>query len=340
MVRNKNVYKYDEVKRAEHMAVRESVGWYYWTHQLMEVTGKDAAAFLDRLCANPVTNLAVGRDRYTTILNESGEIIDDVVVLRLEDEKFWVSTLFVIKLGAWFDTHKGDADVQYTNVSKAWDMYAVQGPKARELVSAVAEQSVVELKFFAIMDNTVDGIPVKINRGGFTGEKWGYEIYIAPEQAEILEAKLQEQAEALGGRQVVDFQVMALSLPTEAGFYYMRDLMHTNPYEVGLDRGIKFDREFVGKDALLKIKEAGPAHEMLGFTVAEADNGITHKAFGGPGDPVLLDGEEVGRVSKITYSYIKDICIGYLLAQKGVLQAGDWVSIHGVKAVICEKPFI
>lgn len=339
-MRNRNVYKYDDIKRTEHMAVRESVGWYYWTHQIMEVTGKDAAAFLDRICANPVANLAVGRDRYTTLLNESGEIIDDVVVLRLEEEKFWVSTLFVIKLGAWFDAHRGDAEVAYTNVTTSWDMYAVQGPKTKELVNALADQKVDELRFFAIADNTIDGVPVKINRGGFTGEKWGYEIYIAPEHREALEDKLRVQAEALGGREVVDFQVMVLSLPTEAGFYYMRDLMHTNPCEVGLERGIKFDREFIGKEALLKIQEEGPAREMLGFTVSEADNAITQKAFGGPGDPVLLNGEEVGRVSKITYSYVKDICIGYILAQKGVLHTGDRVCIHGTEAVICEKPFI
>lgn len=93
----KNVYKYDEMKRSEHMAVRSSVGWYYWTHQLLEVTGSDAAAFLDKMCANPIANLAVGRERYTTMLNEQGQIVDDVVVIRLQEETFWVSTLFIKK---------------------------------------------------------------------------------------------------------------------------------------------------------------------------------------------------------------------------------------------------
>ncbi len=83
---NKNVYKYDEMKRKEHMAVRETVGWYYWTHQLLEVNGPDAAAFLDRLYANPIGNLKVGRERYTTMLNEEAEIIDDVVIFRLEEK--------------------------------------------------------------------------------------------------------------------------------------------------------------------------------------------------------------------------------------------------------------
>ena len=85
----KNIYKYDDMKRSEHMAVRNTAGWYLWTHELMEVRGADAAAFLDYVCANPIANLAVGRERYTTMLDESAEIIDDVVVFRMAEELFW-----------------------------------------------------------------------------------------------------------------------------------------------------------------------------------------------------------------------------------------------------------
>ena len=101
-----NVYKYDEMKRAEHMAVRTTVGWYLWTHNILEVTGRDAAAFLDKIYANPIANLKLGRARYTTMLNEKAEILDDVVVFRLDEEKFWISTLFVDKLIAWLDLNK------------------------------------------------------------------------------------------------------------------------------------------------------------------------------------------------------------------------------------------
>jgi len=66
----KNIFAHDEMKRAEHMAVRESVGWYYFTHQLIEVTGADATAFLDYIYPNRIDNLAVGRDRYTVMLND------------------------------------------------------------------------------------------------------------------------------------------------------------------------------------------------------------------------------------------------------------------------------
>lgn len=336
----KNIYKYDEMKRAEHMAVRTNVGWYLWTHQLVEVKGPDSAAFLDKLCAKPIGNLAVGRERYTTILNEQAEIIDDVVVFHVEGQVFWVSTLFANKLMAWMGQHSEGFQVEYAHITDQYHMYAVQGPKSKDMVNALVKNSVDDLKFFSFCDNEIDGIPVKINRAGFTGEKLGYEIYAAADQADAMEAKLKAVGDKFGAVEVTEFQVMAWTLPTEAGFYYMRDLNHTNPFEVGLDKGIDWEKDFIGKEALLKIKEDGPAREMLGFTVDEADIYIRSKHLGGPGEPVVVDGKEVGRVVKVVYSYVQDKNNGYLIAKKGALKAGDKVKLHGYEAVITEKNFL
>lgn len=335
-----NVYKYDEMKRSEHMAVRQTVGWYFFTHQLLEVTGTDAVVFLDRVMANPIANLQIGRARYTTMLNENGQILDDVVVFRMEQEKFWVSTLFVNKLIAWLDKNKGSYCVSYQDITKDLEMFAVQGPRSRDMINSLVAEPVDNQKFFSIRDNTIDGVPVKISRAGFTGEKFGYEIYIAPEHYDWLQQKLAQAAKPLDGKEVTEFQVMTMTLPAEKGFYYMRDLMYTNPLEVGLDKGIGWDKKFIGKEALLKIKEAGPARQMVGFTVEEADVHINHKCFGGPGDVVLKDGMPVGNVSKFTYSYVKDINIGYALVETGSLQFGDTVTINGYQAVITDKVFI
>lgn len=337
---NQNVYKYDDMKRAEHMAVRETVGWYYFTHQLMEVTGPDATAFLDKMVANPIANLGVHRDRYTTMLDHQGNIFDDVVVMRLGEERYWVSTLYVQKMKYWFDANKGDLDVTYEDVTKQYEMFSVQGPKSKELLNNILENNVDDMKFFSTAENVLDGIPCPINRGGFTGEKLGYEIYVAPEYYEAVNEKLRPAAKALGGREVTEFQVMVLTLPAEKGFYLMRDLLHRNPFEVGLDRGIGWDKEFVGKEALMAIREAGAAYEMLGFTVEKADVQISHKCFGGPGEAVMLGDVEIGRVSKFTYSYVLEKNIGYALVRKGSVAKGDHVCIHGEDAVICDKVFI
>ena len=336
----KNIFKYDDMKRAEHMAVRSTVGWYFWTHQLLEITGPDVTAFLEHMFAGNVSRLAVGRDRYTTMLDENGQIIDDVVIMRRSENVYWVSTLFATKTDDWWYFHQGDYDVEWTEITDDWAMYAVQGPKSRALLEQLTKDSVADLKFFAQMETEIQGIPCLINRGGFTGEKLGYEIYVSPEHAEALEALLSPAAQALGGREVTEFQVMAWTLPTEAGFYYMRDLAHTNPLEVGLDKGIDWDKDFIGKSALEKIKAEGAAREMLGFEVPESDIYIQSKQYGGPGQAVILDGEEIGRVSKLVYSYVKETNIGYILAKKGVLKPGDHLKIHGYEAVITEKNWL
>jgi len=336
----KNIFKYDDMKRSEHMAVRTAVGWYFWTHQLLEITGPDVTAFLEYMFPNNIGSLAVGRDRYTTMLNEQGEIIDDVVIMRMDEDRYWVSTLFASKTDDWWYYHQGDYDVDWSEITDEWEMYAVQGPKSKEVVESLVRDSISGLKFFAHMDTEIQGIPCMINRGGFSGEKLGYEIYVHPEDCDALEAVLKPAVEKAGGKQVTEFQVMAWTLPTEANFYYMRDLSHTNPFEVGLEKNIKWDKEFVGKEALLKVKEEGPKREMVGFEVPEADIYIRSKQYGGPGEPVYLDGEEVGRVSKMVYSYVREVNNGYILAEKGKLHIGDKIKIHGYDAVITEKNWL
>lgn len=337
---NQNVYKYDDMKRKEHMAVRKTVGWYLWTHQLLEVTGEHAAEFLDKIFVNPIATLKVGRERYTTMLNEQAEIIDDVVVIRLEEQKFWISTLFITALTAWLNQHKEDYHVCFKNITEQYHMYAIQGPNAKDMINAMAKENIDEQKFFSIRDNKIGDMPVKINRAGFTGEKWGYEIYVAAEKAQELEDILRKVGSAFDAVEVTEFQIMAWALPTEAGFYYMRDLMHTNPLEVGLDKGIDWDKVFIGRDALLEIKKTGAKREMFGITVDEADVFISTKSLGGPGSPVFYQEEEIGRVSKFTYSYLLEKNIGYVLVEKGKVNPGDVVKVKTYDAVITEKAFL
>ncbi|SHN60121.1 aminomethyltransferase family protein [Desulfitobacterium chlororespirans] len=335
----KNVYKDDAAKREQHEAVRNKVGWYHFTHQLLEVTGEDATAFLDRIHANPIATLKVGSERYTTILNEDGVIIDDVVVFRLEENKYWISTLYVNKLVKWLDAYKGESKVEYRNITGAWAMYAVQGPLSKELLNCFLAEKIDDQKFFTIRDNKIGDVLVKVNRAGFAGEKVGYEIYIAPEKAALVEAKLEECGKAFGAVRVTEFQLMVWTLPAEKGFYLMCDLNGTNPLEVGLERGIDWNKDFIGKEALVKVKEEGPKRRMLGFTVDEEDMHIETRSLGSSGAPILLDGEEVGRVRKLTYGYTVGKNIGYALVDSGKANIGDKVIINGFEATLTDKVF-
>ena len=339
---NKNIFAHDEWKRAEHMAVRECVGYYLFTHQLMEVTGEDACRFLDYMYPNRIDTLAVGRDRYTTMLNDNGEIIDDVVIMRLDEDRYWVSTLYGTQADDWFYFHSEDFDVDTCEITEDWHMFSVQGPKSPEVMNSILAGGVDDLKFFMNRSDEIDGIEVIVNRGGFTGEKFGYEVYCAADDADAVQDAIDKAVTAAGGREITEFQVFAWTLPTEAGFYYMRDLAHTNPFEVGLEKNINWDKDFIGKEALLKFKENGPAREIIGFEVCDENEDfyIRSKQYGGPGEPVFIDDEEVGRVSKLVYSYVKNVNNGYILAVRDRLHVGDRIRIHGYDCVITEKNWL
>ncbi len=335
----KNVYKYDEMKRSEHMAVRKTAGWYLYTHQLIEVKGADAAAFLDYLHTGKISSLAVSRARYTPMLDEKARILDDVVIFRMAEEVFWVSTLYTKKDLPWYDAHKGEFRVEYRDITREWDMYSVQGPRSLDMVNELVDQPVDGLKFFQILDNSIGGVPVKVNRGGFTGEKLGYEVYIAPEHTRLVVEKLREISPKYDAKQVTDIQISVWTLPTEKGYYLMSDIGWANPYEVGMTRGIDWEKEFVGKEALLKIKEEGAKRTLYGFTVDEEDIFIPARNIGGPGTPVMKDGEEIGRVTKVTYSYVLDKNIGTMIIDNDKAGIGDKVMLHGFEAEICDKVF-
>ena len=340
----KNIFKNDEWKRSEHMAVRECVGYYLFTHQLMEVTGEEASKFLDYVFPNNIATLAVGRDRYTTMLNEDGEIIDDVVVMRMDEDRYWVSTLYGTKADDWFYYKSEGYDVETYEITEDWHMFSIQGPKSKEVLNSILSNGVDDLKFFQNRTDEINGIEVIVNRAGFTGEKFGYEIYCGVDDADDVQDAIDRAVKEAGGKEVTEFQVFAWTLPTEAGFYYMRDLAHTNPFEVGLEKHINWEKDFIGKEALLKIKENGPEREMLGFEVIDENEDfyIRAKQYGGPGEPIFIDGEEeeIGRVSKMVYSYVRNVNNGYMLVKKGKLHLGDKFRIHGYECVVTEKNWL
>ena len=115
------LFKNDAKARAQHQAVRENAGWYRWTHDLVKVTGKDSTAFLDWLFVNTVGKAAVGRSKYTTMLNEDGRIIDDTIVMHMGEDTWWVSTLYAPQFIKWADAHKGSYDVAYEDITKTMD---------------------------------------------------------------------------------------------------------------------------------------------------------------------------------------------------------------------------
>ena len=325
--------KNDVLRRKEHEAVRKGVGYYDFTHQVLDVKGRDAATFLDKVFVNDIKNMKEGHALYTTMLNEDGKIIDDVIVFRLEEKKFLISTLYIDKMIKWFDKFKDGCDLDYKDITSKLTMFAIQGPKSKDLVNKIVDKDISSMKFFTIDENTVGDLDIMVARAGFTGEL-GYELYVESDKKEKLEEKIKKAGEEFGLVNITT-DVIIGSLPGEKGYVLMSDLEGTNPLEVGYGFTVHWDSNFIGKDALLKAKE-DVKRDLFGF---ELDGEAEVEA----GDPVFCDGKEIGKVTKFTYGYTLEKFIGYCLIEKDLAVEGKVVEIKtksgNVKAKLCERVF-
>lgn len=325
--------KNDVLRRKEHEAVRKGVGYYDFTHQVLDVKGRDAATFLDKVFVNDIKNMNEGHALYTTMLNEDGKIIDDVIVFRLEENKFLISTLYIDKMIKWFDKFKDGCDLDYKDITSKLTMFAIQGPKSKDLVNKIVDKDISSMKFFTIDENTVGDLDIMVARAGFTGEL-GYELYVESDKKEKLEEKIKKAGEEFGLVNITT-DVIIGSLPGEKGYVLMSDLEGTNPLEVGYGFIVHWDSDFIGKDALLKAK-GNIKRDLFGFE-------LEGEAEVEAGDPVFCDGKEIGKVTKFTYGYTIEKFIGYCLIEKDFAVEGKVVEIKtksgNAKAKLCDRVF-
>lgn len=322
-----------ELKCREHDAVRKAVGIYDFTHQLLEVTGKDAGAFLDKVFVNGFSHAKVGQAKYTTMLDEDGIIRDDVIIFRMEEECYWISTLYIDKMIAHFDQVKQDEDVAYRDRTKETSMIAVQGPKVRQVLNTLLGEAVDGIKRFHIVPNTLGTQKIFVARSGFTGEL-GYELYLAPDTVDATMKALEEAGKKCGveiTRMTTD--AILTSLPREKGYVLMSDLEGTNPLEVGFDWTVDWSKDFIGKEALEKVKKEGAKRALLGFRTENADLSLA------PGAEVLAEGKSVGKVTMFTESLTLGGGIGYALVSLADVKEGDTVTVAGVKTTLVPRVF-
>lgn len=324
----------DDSLRAQHNAVRTTAGWYDFTHRIVELTGEDSTAFLNMMYLANLEKQGVGKAKYTVMLDEDGLICDDVIIFRLEEKKYWVSTLYTKDMLKRFGWYCANHNVSYEDVTEQWKMYSVQGPKALEIVNGVINDSADDLKFFSIRDAAMGDLPMKVARSGFTGEKLGYELYIHADNCEALETKLADEGGKAGAVHITEIDVMAMTLAAEAGYNLMLDLRRCTPYEVGFENSIDWNKDFVGKKALKKVKDTTPKRKLVGIEILDYDAVI----YGGPKGSEVKKGDKIiGRVTKFTYGFTVEKNIGYALIDNGSVEIGDMVSCNGYDVIITDK---
>jgi len=330
------LFKEDQVARAQHAAVRNNVGWYRWTHDLVQVIGPDATRFLDYIVVASIAKAPVGSSKYTTMLNEDGQIIDDVIVMHVGENHYWVSTLYGPKLTAWFDRKKGDLDVAYREITGEIAMVAVQGPKSKALVNRLVAAPWDSLKRFAIADTTIGDMAVRVHRGGFTGEL-GYEIYCDAADGRSLERAIEEAGKEFDAVHLTVLEVYVRSLPGEKGLVLRQDLYGLSPYEAGLGWSVDLGKDFVGKDATERLHAEGPKRKLVGLEFeTEFYEDVTQ------GERIRRQGVDIGRVTAVMYGYTVDKNIGFAVVDAAKADIGTRVHVgpNRAPAVIVAKRWV
>ena len=251
----------EEAMRRETLAVRNAVGLFDNSPLgKIEVSGPDAARFLDFIYANTMSTLKVGRLRYGLMLNEQGVVIDDGVAARLADERFWIGTTsggaarIAGMLDEWLQCEFLDYRVIVAPVTADWSVPTITGPGARDLLARLSPDFDISgeaLPHMSFCDGRIAGIPARVFRVSFTGEL-SYEIYVPSDRGMELWTKLVDAGAAFGIAPVgIDAWMV---LRTEKGYLHVGSDTDgtTTPDDIGWSHIHKRTGDFVGRRSLLR----------------------------------------------------------------------------------------
>ena len=326
----------------EHEAVRNKAGMFDVSHMgEITITGKDALAFVNYLVTNDISKAEDNQITYTFMCRPSGAVVDDYLVYRRGEDDMYlvVNAANTDKDYEWILDHKGDFDVEITNISDDVGVLAIQGPAAIKILQKLTEKDLDEMGVFTF-DRSVDvsGIDCMVSRNGYTGED-GFEIYTTNEGIvkiwqDLVEAGKDEglAPAGLGCRDTLRFEA---SLPLY-GHEISEDV---TPLEGGFKYFVKLDKEsdFIGKEALAKQWEDGLDRKLAGFEMV--GRGIPREEY-----EIQKDGKKIGYVTTGYMSPTLKKNIGNALIETEFTEMDTEIDImirnKPVKAKIINKNFL
>lgn len=323
--------------KAEHQAVRESVGMFDISHMgKFLLAGENLVEALQTLVPSNLGRLAVGQAQYTVLLNERAGIIDDIIYYHQGDRQGFliVNAATTEKDWDWLTSHLEPKGITLTDISRDRVLIAIQGQKAEAILqSFVKNLDLSTLKLFNHAAGEIEGETVFIARTGYTGED-GFEVMLSNNAGQKLWADLQNAGVIHCGLGCRD------TLRLEAALHlYGQDMNdETTPLEAGLGWLIHWDEkgDFVGKEILQAQKENGVEKRLVGLEMQE--RGIARHDY-----PVLINGEKVGIVTSGTMSPTLDKAIALAYLPKEFSKLGQLVDIEIrdklYPAKVVKKPF-
>ncbi|MBI5886127.1 MAG: glycine cleavage system aminomethyltransferase GcvT [Deltaproteobacteria bacterium] len=314
----------------EHLAVRSACGLFDVSHMgEIEVYGKGALEFVQRITTNDAGRVVDGQCQYTLLCRPDGGVVDDTIIYRFNSERviFCVNASNTAKAFDWINAQQRPSTVTVEDVSSAYAQIALQGPRSAEVIAGLIDVKPAKIKPFHFVMAVVAGCDAVVSRTGYTGED-GFEIYCEPDEAVTVWQALME-----AGRRCGIFAVGLAARDTlrlEMGYsLYGHELGDDiTPLEAGLDRYVRLDKpEFVGKDALVSQKgpNGGLKKRLIAFTLT------------GPGVPrqgydITVNGAKAGAVTSGTMSPSLRIGIGMGFIDAGIKDTA------GLAVVIRNRP--
>ena len=304
----------------------------------VEITGPDAYKFTQLLTPRDLSKLSVGQCKYVLIVNNDGGILNDPVLLRLAENHFWLSLADsdVLLWAQGVAINSGlDVKISEPDVSPL----QLQGPTSQEIMVKLFGEEIRNLKYYWLREYELDGIPLIVSRTGWSSEL-GYEIYLRDgSRGNELYEKIMDAGKEHGIQPGHTSSIRRI----EGGMlsYHADADIHTNPFELGFDRLVNLDTDinFIGKEALKKIKQEGIKRKQVGL-ILDCD------PLSGPNTtfwPIEKDGKTVGKVTSAVYSPRLQKNIALAMIEISHSELGNQLDIetHEGKysATIVEKPF-
>ena len=304
----------------------------------VEISGPDAAKFTQMLTPRDLSNLSVGQCKYILITNAEGGLLNDPVLLRLEENRFWISLADsdILLWAQGVAVHSGmDVHIHEPDVSPL----QLQGPKSGEIMQALFGEDIADLKYYWLRHVELNGIPLVVSRTGWSSEL-GYELYL---QDGSRGDELWEAIMAAGAPFGLKPGHTSSIRRIEGGMlsYHADADINTNPFELGLDRliNLDMDADFIGKAALRRIREEGIQRKQVGVVIDTDPLKGPNTTFW----PLSAGDKTVGKVTSAVYSprLKQNIALAMVATDQAALGTELEVAMpHGkVQATVVERPF-
>ena len=304
----------------------------------VEITGPDAAKFAQLLTPRNLSECAVSQCKYVLITDENGGVLNDPVLLRLAENHFWLS-LADSDILMWAKGVAVNSGMDVKLCEPDVSPLQLQGPKSGEIMKAIFGEEIENIKYYWLKEFELNGIPLIISRTGWSSEL-GYEIYLRDgSRGNELWDCLMDIGKPLGLSPGHTSTIRRI----EGGMLsYQADMdCNVNPFELGLDRlvDLEMDADFIGKNALKKIKEEGVKRRQVGIVINCPPLENSNTSYW----PIFIDSKEVGFVTSAIHSprLNKNIAMAIVSIDYSSLNTTASVETpHGTYPVkVVEKPF-